>query len=379
MDLWSDSSNCAYFYHASSLNDQLKGILHRMQVHDASIERVSFAVFDQEHSLLKTYADSSASTELAHYRAHLDDFPALARCVNEKSYRIIDDLNELSPSVHVKALIDSGYRSSIAAPCFEQDKFIGFLFVNSRKVAAFTPELVEKMKPYFDIIQFAIFSEYQIVHAIAKCAEKTQALSPSYNKDSLAHKERISRYTRIIANETADVWDFDDETIEHLCLFSRFHDIGKVNLAIDLLCKTANLDGSETSKMRNHIESGVEIMDKIIESLGNPHHPSITLLTQVMAYHHEFLDGSGYPFGLQGDQIPPVARVVSAANIFDALTTHRPYRQAWSITHALLEMEKMVAEGKLDKACVNALREHQDQLKQIVARFPEHDPKDGFY
>ncbi|BCZ99580.1 hypothetical protein V130003_05630 [Vibrio cholerae] len=95
-----------------------------------------------------------------------------------------------------------------------------------------------------------------------------------------------------------------------------------------------------------------------------------------MAYHHEFLDGSGYPFGLVSDQIPIPARIIAVANIFDALTAHRPYKQAQSIPHALLELEKMVSDGKLDRHCVNALRENQEELKEIVARFPEQDPKD---
>ncbi len=145
------------------------------------------------------------------------------------------------------------------------------------------------------------------------------------------------------------------------------------------MCKTDTLDAQERNTMRNHVENGIEIMDRILESLGNPNHPSITLLQQIMAYHHEFLDGSGYPFGLKGEEIPPAARIVSVANVFDALTTHRPYRQAWSVTHALLELEKMVIAGKLDRRCVNALREHQEELRDVVARFPEHDPKDGFY
>lgn len=62
-----------------------------------------------------------------------------------------------------------------------------------------------------------------------------------------------------------------------------------------------------------------------------------------MAYHHEFLDGSGYPFGLVSDQIPIPARIIAVANIFDALTAHRPYKQAQSIPHALLELEKWSA------------------------------------
>ncbi|HAS6348535.1 HD domain-containing protein [Vibrio sp. IRLE0018] len=380
MELLSEMSNCAYFHHAHSLNEQLENIRDRMRIHEPSIDRISFALFDEEEQVLKTYADSCGHyTDLAHFSAPLSELPMLRTCVEERKSRIVGNLHLLSSSQHVTSLLSVGYRSSIAIPCFEQDKFVGFLFLNSRQENAFDESLIEKVKPYIDMVKFSIVSEYQIVHAIAGCAERTQALFPVYHKDSCAHKERISHYTRIIATEMANDWLLDDETIEHLSLFSRFHDLGKVRLSIDLICKSETLDTSERSTMRNHVENGIEIMDRILESLGNPNHPSITLLTQIMAYHHEFLDGSGYPFGLKGEDIPPAARIVSVANIFDALTTHRPYRQAWSITHALLELEKMVIAGKVDRGCVNALREHQEQLKAIIAQFPEHDPKDGFY
>ncbi len=88
------------------------------------------------------------------------------------------------------------------------------------------------------------------------------------------------------------------------------------------------------------------------------------------------MDGSGYPFGLVSDQITIPARIIAVANIFDALTAHRPYKQAQSIPHALLELEKIVSDGKLDRHCVNTLRENQEELKKIVASFPEQDPKD---
>ncbi|HDY7431187.1 TPA: HD domain-containing protein [Vibrio vulnificus] len=380
MKLLSKVNNCAYFHHANSLNEQLESIRDRMRIHEPSIDRISFALFDEDDNQLKTYADSSGLyPELAHFSAYLDELPMLQRCVEEQSHRIVADLNSLACSKHVVSLLHAGYRSSAAIPCFEKDKFVGFLFLNSREVDAFDEGLIDKLQPYIDMVKFTIVSEYQIVHAIADCAERTQALFPVYHKDSCAHKERMSHYTRIIAHDMAAEWSLDDETIEHLSLFARFHDLGKVRLDIELVCKTDTLDAQERNTMRNHVENGIEIMDRILESLGNPHHPSITLLQQIMAYHHEFLDGSGYPFGLKGEEIPPAARIVSVANVFDALTTHRPYRQAWSVTHALLELEKMVIAGKLDRCCVNALREHQEELRDVVARFPEHDPKDGFY
>ncbi|PAR21139.1 HD-GYP domain-containing protein, partial [Vibrio metoecus] len=146
---------------------------------------------------------------------------------------------------------------------------------------------------------------------------------------------------------------------------------------VNILQKNTTLASNEREQVHNHIESGVTLLNDVIEKLGTPHHPCLAVLREIVAYHHEFLDGSGYPFGLTSEQIPIPARIISVANIFDALTTHRPYKQAQSIPHALLELEKMVSEGKLDHHCVNALRESQEELKTIIEQFPERDPKDS--
>jgi HD-GYP domain-containing protein (c-di-GMP phosphodiesterase class II) len=91
-----------------------------------------------------------------------------------------------------------------------------------------------------------------------------------------------------------------------------------------------------------------------------------------MTYQHENLNGSGYPYGLEDIDIPIAAKIVAVANVFDVMTTHHPYRQAWSIPYALLELEKLVYQGLLSRECVNALRDHQDYLKQIIHKYPEH-------
>ncbi|EKM31655.1 hypothetical protein VCHENC02_2725 [Vibrio harveyi] len=106
--------------------------------------------------------------------------------------------------------------------------------------------------------------------------------------------------------------------------------------------------------------------------IGNPVHPSVTLFQQITSYQYENLDGSGYPHGLDRSGIPIAAQIAAVANVFDVMTTHHPYRQAWSIPYALLELEKRVYQGLLSRECVNALREHQGYLKQIIHKYPEH-------
>ncbi|SIP87427.1 HD domain-containing protein [Marinobacterium stanieri] len=92
-------------------------------------------------------------------------------------------------------------------------------------------------------------------------------------------------------------------------------------------------------------------------------------MLNIVACHHEFLDGSGYPNGLTAKDIPIEARIVTVADIFDALTSERPYKTPWPVTDALIELERMVEAGKLDAECVASLRNQQAEASEIVARF----------
>lgn len=168
-------------------------------------------------------------------------------------------------------------------------------------------------------------------------------------------------------------YHLSDEEIENITQFSKFHDIGKLALPVTLLLKPDFLSEDEQKQLIGHIETGVAIIGGIIDSLKCTDNPCICLLKDIVSYHHEFLDGTGFPHGLKQDDIPVSARIIAVANVFDALTSKRTYKQAWDINFALLELEKMVFAGKLDRHCVTALHYYQDELKQIIDEFPEAD------
>ena len=92
-------------------------------------------------------------------------------------------------------------------------------------------------------------------------------------------------------------------------------------------------------------------------------------MRNVVAGHHECLDGSGYPNGLQGDAIALESRIIAVADILDALTSHRPYKEPWTIEAAVAELERLVAAGKLDPDCVNAVKRHIPAVEAIRDRF----------
>ncbi len=379
MDTHSKNSVHSYIASTGTLNNQLSDIHQRLRVSDPNIDRISFALYDEENDKLKTYADSTFhGYELMHYEFPLSDLPALKVCSETGESRYLGDIpNQLNPNYpHTKWLIEQGYRSSLAVPVFQDQKFIGFIFLNSCQQHLFNEKVTDSLKPFIDIIRFVVTSEYDLVHSLLDTASSLHSQSHEHWQESHEHKERISRYAKVIALEVAQFYGLDDEAIENISQFSKCHDIGKLSVPASVLTKASSLGEDERDQLKDHVERGVEIINQIIDDMGAPDHPCVSVLKEIVAYHHEFLDGSGYPYGLTQNDIPVSARIITVANVFDALTSHRPYKQAWSVPFALLELEKMVASGKLDKHCVNGLRYHQEYLKRVIEAYPEQDPKD---
>jgi HD-GYP domain-containing protein (c-di-GMP phosphodiesterase class II) len=155
------------------------------------------------------------------------------------------------------------------------------------------------------------------------------------------HSDRVTRYSLLIAREMK----LDDNFLETLRISAQLHDVGKIGIEDHILKKPGALTPEEFEIMKTHTTKGANILrpvSQLKEML-----PGIEL-------HHEALDGRGYPYGLKGDQIPLLARVIAVADTFDALTTNRPYQRAYEPPEALRIINNLVGK-RLDPEAVAAL------------------------
>lgn len=171
-----------------------------------------------------------------------------------------------------------------------------------------------------------------------------------------AYLERMARIAGLIA-EGLGLPEDEVRTIE---LAAPLHDIGKIAIPDAILLKSGPLDAEELEQMRRHPQIGHQL-------LSDSHNRFIQTSAVIALRHHERYDGSGYPDGLKGEQIPLAARVVTVADVFDALISPRPYKRAWSIDEALHYLAQQ--RGRLfDPNCVDALLREQTRLRQICAQ-----------
>jgi two-component system, response regulator RpfG len=169
------------------------------------------------------------------------------------------------------------------------------------------------------------------------------ALAVEYRDNNTGeHTLRVARYSRLIAEELG----LDAKFCKDLYLAAPLHEVGKVAIPDHILLKPGRLDEAEMATIRTHTTIGAQI-------LANSSCELIQLAQIIADAHHEKWDGSGYPHGLRGRQIPLAARIVSVADVFDALTTERPYKKAFPLEEArkYLESKKGM---EFDPDCVDA-------------------------
>jgi putative two-component system response regulator len=173
------------------------------------------------------------------------------------------------------------------------------------------------------------------------------------------HVMRMSHISKILALALGFNEDFADKLLQA----APMHDIGKIGIPDHILLKPGRLDDEEMRIMQQHPLIGAEI-------LANTNSELIKLAHSVALHHHEKWDGTGYPAGIKGEAIPIEGRIVAVADVFDALTNKRPYKEAWPVDKTM-DFFKEQRGKHFDPSIVDALVRELDHILQTVSQWQD--------
>lgn len=231
-----------------------------------------------------------------------------------------------------------------------------------------TKNLLKLKKAQLRLEERAAFLTFEVEKATRKVIEREHETlrvlgrNSEYNdKDTGAHLSRVAQYTKVIAS----AYGLPKPMQEIFYYAAPLHDIGKIGISDSIMLKPGKLDDDEWKIMMTHPSIGYEI-------LKNSKSEYLRAGGIIAFTHHERYDGKGYPKGLKGSAIPISGRIIAIADVFDALTTQRPYKGAWSFNNGI-EYVKNERGGHFDPAIVDAFLSHIDEIKAIYNDFQDTD------
>lgn len=186
---------------------------------------------------------------------------------------------------------------------------------------------------------------------VIRLVDTLEAANTYNDKDTGDHVKRLNQYSHLLAREMK----LSKEFLKDIGLYASLHDIGKIGIPDTVLKKPGKLTKEEFDEMKLHTEIGYKLMDGLNIS---------RVASNIVRYHHEKWDGSGYPKGLSGEEIPIEARIVALADVYDALRQKRVYKEAFTHEKAL-EIISCQSEKHFDPQVVNVFLIHHNEFKKI--------------
>jgi PAS domain S-box-containing protein len=315
---------------------------------DRTIEQMAQAGFEEsgpDLSLLKCNVDMS------------DSCPAGQTIISGETRVVQDVLNDPEGGAWREGARRYGYASCIALPLMDGEHAFGSLVLFDDKVNTFDADEIELLQEMSGDLAFGILTlrvkaahrehEQRLQKNMLQTVEAIASIVEMRDPYTSGHQARVA----VLAQEIARQMGLPEEQMRAIHLAGLVHDLGKIQVPAEILSKPGRLTELEYSMIKMHPRAGYDILKGVDFSWP---------IAEMVWQHHERMDGSGYPRGLKGEEILPAARILSVADLVEAMSSHRPYRAGLGIDAALDEIIRgrgTLFDAQVVDACVALFRE----------------------
>ena len=269
-----------------------------------------------------------------------------------------------------RQLLEAGIRSSITFPLYSGGVPVGIIFFSSNQAHSYTPRHLRFLHLLANSLTLSLEKNILMDDMIVGSTLALATLAEERDDSTGRHLQRMKCYSRFIAELLSRDASFADRVnfdyIRSIDRFSPLHDIGKVAIPDRILLKPGRLTSEEFAVMKGHTTYGARVLRRADETVRRMGRSVFGIGIEIAQSHHERWDGRGYPQGLKGPEIPLSARIVSVADVFDALTSRRVYKEAFDFDKSVGMI--LQSSGKqFDPAIIHIVREHLEELRQTYA------------
>lgn len=349
--------------------------------------RIGIAILSADRKKIRALsARSDRHVSLGkNYEVDLDS-TSLGEIIESGEPRIINDLERYykthSMSDSTRLMLNEGMHSSVTLPLNVRDNCVGVVFFSSDSKEAYTTEHTGFLKTMALSLAAAFDQSFLNDQLIVSTIEGFSKLVESKDSETGNHIERMQRYAVMLA-EMASAKDafpnqIDEAFIKQIEAFSPLHDIGKVSIPDHILMKPGKLTPQEFELMKEHTCIGADILKKMNASITGVNRSFYKVGIEIVRHHHEKYNGTGYPDGLSGEDIPLSARIVAVADVLDAITSKRPYKNAFGMETS----KRIILEGRnqhFDPVLIDILMENWNRFERQIDVFKEEALESEFH
>ncbi|MFN3692216.1 MAG: HD-GYP domain-containing protein, partial [Fervidobacterium sp.] len=289
---------------------------------------------------------------------------------NNQTIHIINNFQERykeTKSLSLKLLIEEGFNSNITILASINSRPFGFLFLSSVNTDNYTKEDAKLFLSIANTISYRLFYSLTIQKVLSEFGNSLVNIVEFKDNETGNHIKRVALYSKLIAQEL----ELDPKLVREIYEYASIHDIGKVGVPDSILLKPGKLNTAEWEIMKTHVKIGVSIIKNFEEQVRNIIQSStLEVMKNIIADHHEWWNGNGYPKGKKGEEISIEGRIIAIADVFDALTTKRPYKEAIPFEKAV-EMIKEENGTHFDPKVFGAFLRKLQEIRDIYERLKD--------